>query len=89
LKQWADSTGKLIEYTRKGGKLILKPVGPRSTGCERDLYAFPELPSDAAQYLEQVFFAYADQMASDALDNHLGVGSSPWPKRRAKRAGRG
>jgi hypothetical protein len=78
LKQWADTNGKLIEYTRKGGKLIPKPVGPRSTGYVRDLYAFPELPSETAQYLEQVFFAYADQKASDALDNHLGVASFPW-----------
>jgi hypothetical protein len=78
LKQWAGPNGKLIEYTRKGGKLIAKSVGPRSTGYERDLYAFPELPPDAAQYLEQVFFAYADQKASDALDNHLGIASVAW-----------
>jgi Protein of unknown function (DUF4238) len=78
LKQWADSAGKLIEYTRKGGKLVAKTVGPKSTGYERDLYAFPELPPNAVQYLEQVFFAYADRKASDALDNHLGVASCPW-----------
>lgn len=78
LKQWADPSGKLIEYTRKGNKLIPKTVGSRSTGYERDLYAFPELPPDAAQHLEQAFFGYADQKASDALDNHLGVASLPW-----------
>jgi hypothetical protein len=78
LKQWVGPQGKLIEYTRKGGKLIPKPVGPHSTGYERDLYAFPELPPDAAQFMEQVFFAYADQKASDALDNHLGLASFPW-----------
>jgi hypothetical protein len=78
LKQWAGPNGKLIEYTRKGGKLIAKPVGPRSTGYERDLYAFPELPPEAAQFIEQVFLAYADQKASDALDNHLGLASWPW-----------
>jgi hypothetical protein len=78
LKQWAGPDGKLIEYTRKGGKLIAKPVGPRSTGYERDLYAFPELPPEAAQFMEQVFFAYADQKASDSLDNHLGLASWPW-----------
>jgi hypothetical protein len=78
LKQWADSEGKLVEYTSKGGKLIAKRIGPRSTGYERNLYAFPELPPDAAQYIEQVFFAYADQKASDALDNHLGVTARPW-----------
>ena len=78
LKQWAGPDGKLIEYTRKGGKLIAKSVGPKSTGYERDLYAFPELRPDVVQYLEQVFFAYADQKASDALDNHLGLASVPW-----------
>jgi Protein of unknown function (DUF4238) len=78
LKQWASSHGKLIEYTRKGGKLIAKPVGPHSTGYERDLYAFPELPPNAAQFMEQVFFAYADQKASDTLDNQLGLASLPW-----------
>lgn len=78
LKQWAGPDGKLVEYTRKGGKLISKWVGPGSTGYERDLYSFPELPSDAAQFMEQVFFQYADQKASDALDNHLGVKSLPW-----------
>lgn len=78
LKQWAGPDGKLVEYTRKGGKLIAKPVGPRSTGYDRDLYAFPELPPDAAQYLEQAFFAYADQKASDALDNHLGGDTLAW-----------
>jgi hypothetical protein len=78
LKQWADPSGKIIEYTRKGNKLISKPVGPRSTGYERDLYAFPELPPDVAQHLEQEFFTYADQKASDALDNHLGVAAFPW-----------
>jgi hypothetical protein len=78
LKQWAGPNGKLVEYTCKSGKLISKPVGPRSTGFERDLYTFPELPPDARQYLEEVFFAYADQKASDALDNHLGVAALPW-----------
>jgi hypothetical protein len=78
LKQWAGRNGKLIEYTRKGGKLIPKPIGPDSTGFERDLYSFPELPPGAAQFMEQVFFQYADQKASDALDNHLGVKSLPW-----------
>jgi uncharacterized protein DUF4238 len=78
LKQWAGLDGKLIEYARKGGKLIAKPVGPRATGFERDLYAFPELPADKAQFMEQVFFAYADQKASDALDNHLGLASVQW-----------
>ena len=77
-KQWVEGSGKLVEYSRKGGKLISKPAGPRSTGFERDLYAFPELPVATAQYMERVFFAYADQKASDALDLHLGLSAQRW-----------
>jgi hypothetical protein len=37
------------------------------------------VPADNSRAnLEQVFFAYADQKASLALDNHLGVGSRAW-----------
>ncbi|WP_063695687.1 DUF4238 domain-containing protein [Bradyrhizobium embrapense] len=78
LKGWAGPDSKLVEYAQKGGKLIAKPVGPRSTGFERDLYAFPELPPDQAQFMEEVFFAYADQKASDALDIHLGQAGHQW-----------
>ena len=78
LKQWADQSGKLIEYTLKHGKLISKPIGPRKTGYQTDLYTFSELPPEAAQYLEQEFFDYADRTASLALDNHLGTRALPW-----------
>ena len=29
LKQWTGLDGKLVEYSRKGGKLIVKPVAAR------------------------------------------------------------
>src|ERR1700730_7270679 len=77
LEQWAGPNGKLIEYSIKYGKLIQKPIGPRGTGFEAGLYSFPELPPDAAQFLEQTFFDYADRMASDALQSHLGSNSKP------------
>ena len=70
LKQWAGQNGKLIEYAIKHGKVIAKPVGPHSTGYEFDLYAFNELASDVRQYIEQVFFNYADNAASIALERH-------------------
>jgi Protein of unknown function (DUF4238) len=70
LRQWCDHTGKLIEYTIKHGKLIPKPVGPGATGYEFDLYAFPELPLDQSQFIEQKFFDYADRTAADALKLH-------------------
>jgi hypothetical protein len=71
LQQWTDADKKLVEYTIKVGKLIIKRVGPRSTGYETGLYSFPELPPDVAQYLEQVFFDYADRMAAEALHGQL------------------
>jgi hypothetical protein len=67
LAQWTDASE--IEYTIKHGMLI--PWVRGATGYEPQLYSFPELPPDAAQFLEQVFFDYADRVASDALRNHL------------------
>jgi hypothetical protein len=78
LKQWAGQDGKLIEYTIKHGNLIAKPVGPRSTGYEFDLYAFNELPPDVRQFIEQEFFNYADNIASVALERHLSGSHEPW-----------
>jgi hypothetical protein len=78
LSKWTKPPdGKMVEYTIKNGKLIGKPVGPRSTGYEKDLYSFPELPPESAQYLEQEFFNYLDDTAARALDIHLG-GPGEW-----------
>jgi hypothetical protein len=79
LGQWCDSNNddKLIEYSIKHGKLIPKPVGRRATGYQRDLYAFPELPPNLAQFIEQEFFDYADRVASDALQMLLS-GDNRW-----------
>jgi hypothetical protein len=78
LSQWCDPAGKLVEYTKKHGKLISKPVGPDSTGFQFDLYAFPELSPDLSQFVEQKFFDYADRTASDALQLHLTGNGSGW-----------
>jgi hypothetical protein len=59
LSKWTNE-GKLVEYTIKNDKLVDKSVGARSTGYERDLYSFPDLPPESAQYLEQEFFNYLD-----------------------------
>jgi hypothetical protein len=77
LKQWTTN-GTLIEYTRKHGKLIAKPVGAKATGYERDLYAFPELPAADAQHIEAVFLNQADDMAAQALAIHLGQSKVTW-----------
>ena len=59
LKQWAGADKKLTEFAFQRGKLIVKRAGPRATGYETGLYAFPELPPDTAQHLENVYFNYA------------------------------
>ncbi len=78
LAQWADGAGKLVEYTIKHGKLIAKAVGPKATGYEPYLYSFPGLPPDAAQFIESVFFDYADRVAAAALRNQLSATPAPW-----------
>jgi hypothetical protein len=71
LKQWAGPDGKLVEYSIKHEKVIAKRVGPNATGYEYDLYAFPDLPAETAQFIEQKFFDYTDRTASKALELHL------------------
>lgn len=78
LRQWCNRTDKLIEYTIKHGNLIPKPVGADATGYQFDLYAFPELPPDQSQFIEQKFFDYADRTASDALNLHLTDNAAGW-----------
>lgn len=77
LKQWCGPNKKLIEFTRKHGNFIAKPVGPKGTGFETDLYAFPELPTGMAQHIEDVFLKYVDNVASIALNRHL-KGDTAW-----------
>jgi len=78
LKQWTGRGGKLIEYTIKQRKLVAKAVGPRSTGFETDLYALTDLPPELVQYVEQVFWDYADRGAAQALDIQLGLIPAAW-----------
>ncbi len=75
LSRWAGSDGKLIEFTRKYKKLVAKPVGPRATGFEIDLYETKDLPPEQKQYLEKVWFNYLDDTGADALAIHLNGGS--------------
>ncbi|PNE11686.1 MAG: hypothetical protein CR217_07470 [Beijerinckiaceae bacterium] len=79
LKQWAGADKKLTEFALRRGKLIVKRAGPRATGYETGLYAFPELPPDTAQHLENVYFNYADRLGSKALNAQLNPTGAPWP----------
>src|SRR5262245_3674520 len=68
LKQWTNQDGKLIEYSKPyGNKIVAKPVGPRATGFQTDLYAFQHLPPELAQYLEGAFLKRVDTESSAAL----------------------
>ena len=79
LKRWANADGKLIEYSRLyRGRFVAKPVGPRGTGFQRDLYAFGACPPELAQYLESVFLNRSDALASLALAKLLSGDEQPW-----------
>ncbi len=79
LKKWADSTGKLIEYSRPHqSKFCVKSVGPRGTGFERDLYSFNGLPAELAQFLEAKFLARTDELASLVHTKLLSGNTAPW-----------
>ncbi len=88
LKPWCDENGQVIEYARKNGKLVSKSVGPGATGFQRDAYAFPELPTGQAQFLEKVYFDFHDRTASEAHKELLAGtlpssndGRSAWTRR--------
>lgn len=79
LKQWTNTNGKLIEYSRTHrGALVAKPVGPKSTGFQRDLYAFADCPAEIAQYLEREFLKRTDSLAAKALSKLFSGNAVPW-----------
>jgi hypothetical protein len=77
-RAWTDTEGTLVEYSRPRDIVKCRPKTPASTGWERDLYAFPELPPEAAQHIEAQFFQYADDVAAQALANLLAGNKVPW-----------
>ena len=79
LKQWTNQDCKLIEYSKPyAGKIVAKPVGPKATGFQTDLYSFPHCPPKLAQYLEAAFLKRADMEASIALRKLLSGNTDPW-----------
>jgi Protein of unknown function (DUF4238) len=82
LQHWCSyRDGKLYEYSIKHSKFVSKRVGPRRTGFEEHLYSFPELPADAAQYLESNFLQLVDSEAAISLRRHHELTADPWPPR--------
>jgi Protein of unknown function (DUF4238) len=80
LKQWASSsTKKVIEYRKPRDNFVSKPVGPRKTGFQTDLYSFPELPPEIAQHIEEVFLQHSDNYAALAHQRILTWDKSAWP----------
>lgn len=79
LKEWASySTKKVIEYSIKHGNFVAKRVGPKKTGYQTDLYAFPELPPDISQHMEDVFLRHSDNEAALAHQRLLAWDKSEW-----------
>ena len=80
LKQRASSsTKKVIEYSKPRDNFVSKPVGPRKTGFQTDLYSFPELPPEIAQHIEEVFLQHSDNYAALAHRRILAWDKSAWP----------
>ena len=82
LKQWRGPDKKIVEYTVKHRKLIAKTVSPKGTGFQTDLYAFPELPPELAQHIEDVFLKSVDNDASLSLDKHLTGNNKIWTSKK-------
>jgi hypothetical protein len=79
LKKWTGSDGKLIQYSRPcPGKFAIKKIGPRATGFHTDLYGFPDLPRELADYLEARFLARTDRLAAVVHKKLLDGTAMPW-----------
>jgi hypothetical protein len=79
LKKWTGSDGKLIQYSRPyPGKFAIKKVSPRATGFQTDLYTFPNVPTEIAEYLEAKFLARSDHLASLVHKELLDGTAAPW-----------
>ena len=78
LKQWVGADGKLEQFSKPRDRVVVRRLSPDATGYQTDLYAFPELPREQAQFLESEYFQYADDMGYKALEAHLTGRPLPW-----------
>ncbi len=67
LKQWTGDDGKLCEFSIPFNTVRPRRTVPDSTGYQRGLYTFRELPPQAAHFLEGQFLLHADDGAFNAL----------------------
>lgn len=79
LKRWSGRDGKVAVYARKGGRLIVSRLSPRSTGFEPELYSLDRVEPSMRQAVEKEFFGkMIDDRAAIPLDvmvtrGHLGL----------------
>lgn len=69
LKRWAGPDGKVAVYARKGGRLVVNRLNPRSTGFEPELYSLEKVDPSRRQAVEKEFFGkMIDDRAAVPLD---------------------
>lgn len=64
---WADASGRVHVYRWRHDRLVCDPKSTRSTGGRAGLYYTPMAPSDARNYMEDVFWRRIDQWGHDGL----------------------
>ena len=91
LKQWAGSDRRLSEFTRPYKSMIHRRKSPNSTGYQRGLHTFNQLPPALASYIGHRFLQYTDDAAYSSLckllDGDLQFNISICHDKRARSAG--
>lgn len=68
LKQWADQSGRLVEYCRRHFNRVLpRLTHPGGTGYVRGLYSIKGAPPHVKDVFEDKFMMVADGIAAEAL----------------------
>lgn len=71
LKQWADSDGRVCEFSKPYKTVKPRMTHPDGTGYERGLYSFRNLPASVTDFIEKQFLLQADGKAAQALQRLL------------------
>lgn len=74
LAQWCNADDKLTVYSRPHHTVVTSELNPRSTGYERNLYAYTGLPPDQTQVVETQFMRHIDDAAAPVLRKLLAGG---------------
>jgi hypothetical protein len=79
LQQWADTCGRLIEYSRQGPHNFVKarPTSPTGTGYARGLNLVPGASPDVVEFVEKEFMRLVDEWAARALVAFLSPDKEP------------